>query len=186
MNMIEIESIVKQYVEVLNQRISQKWEEVDQGIFTERNISVNYSSDSESIEVKLEYGGMGAFILEYGSGSAMVTHTADTLGSYGNPAYSHYIGSETFNTDRLSKGNAFLGRDKGDTVYTPTGARYQSTGRMKGINLEKHSNPYKPQLPMHIIETEIIHWKDELGQALDKAIKESIEMSILGAFMGDI
>lgn len=183
---LELDALIRMHVEALNERISQKWSEVDQGIFTERDISVNISNDGDNVEVILQYGGMGAFIIEYGSGSAMVTHTADTLGSYGNPAYSHYIGSETFNTDRLSKGNAFLGRDKGDTVYTPTGARYQSTGRMKGINLEKHSNPYKPQLPMHIIETEIIHWKDELGQALDKAIKESIEMSILGAFMGDI
>lgn len=186
MNIAEIEYIVKQYIDVLNQRISQKWSEVDQGIFTDRNIQVNYLSDSESIEVILEYGGMGAFIIEYGSGSAMVTHTSSKLGSYGNPSYSSYIGSDAFNTDRLAKGNAFLGRAKGDTVYTPDGGTYTSTGGMKGINLEKHSNPYKPQLPMGIIETEIIHWKDELGQALDKAVRESIELSILGAFMGDI
>ena len=186
MNIEEIESIVKQHVEVLNQRISQKWAEVDQGIFTERNIFVNYLSDTDSVEVILQYSGMGAFIIEYGSGSAMVTHTSSKLGSYGNPSYPSYISSGAFNTDRLANGNAFLGRDKGDTVYTPDGGTYRSTGRMKGINLEKHHNPYTRQLPMHIIETEIIHWKDELGQALDKAIKESIEMSILGAFMGDI
>ena len=186
MNIEEIESIVKQHVEVLNQRISQKWAEVDQGIFTERNIFVNYLSDTDSVEVILQYSGMGAFIIEYGSGSAMVTNTSSNLGSYGNPSYPSYISSGAFNTDRLANGNAFLGRDKGDTVYTPYCGTYQSTGRMKGINLEKHHNPYTRQLPMHIIETEIIHWKDELGQALDKAIKESIEMSILGAFMGDI
>ena len=186
MNIEEIESIVKQHVEVLNQRISQKWAEVDQGIFTERNIFVNYLSDTDSVEIILQYSGMGAFIIEYGSGSAMVTHTSSKLGSYGNPSYPSYISSGAFNTDRLANGNAFLGRDKGDTVYTPDGGTYQSTGRMKGINLEKHHNPYTRQLPMHIIETEIIHWKDELGQALDKAIKDSIEMSILGAFMGDV
>ena len=186
MNMEEIESIVKQHVEVLNQRISQKWAEVDQGIFTERNIFVNYLSDTDSVEVILQYNGMGAFIIEYGSGSAMVTHTSSKLGSYGNPSYPSYISSGAFNTDRLANGNAFLGRNKGDTVYTPDGGTYQSTGRMKGINLEKHHNPYTRQLPMHIIETEIIHWKDELGQALDKAIKDSIEMSIIGAFMGDV
>ena len=186
MNIEEIESIVKQHVEVLNQRISQKWAEVDQGIFTERNIFVNYLSDTDSVEVILQYSGMGAFIIEYGSGSAMVTHTSSKLGSYGNPSYPSYISGGAFNTDRLANGNAFLGRDKGDTVYTPDGGTYQSTGRMKGINLEKHHNPYTRQLPMHIIETEIIHWKDELGQALDKAVKDSIEMSILGAFMGDV
>ena len=181
---LELDNLIRTHVEALNERISQKWSEVDQGIFTERDISVNISNDGDSVEVILEYRGMGAFILEYGSGSAMTVSTASRLGNFGNPALSSYKYSDAYNTARSKHGHAFVGRAKGETVYTPDGGTYQSTGRLEGKNLEQFKNPYKPQLPMHIIETEIIHWKDELGNAIRDYFGESIRNTLLEAWTG--
>ena len=181
---LELDTLIRTYVEALNERISQKWSEVDQGIFTERDISVNISNDCDSVEVVLEYRGMGAFILEYGSGSAMTVSTSSRLGNFGNPALPLYKYSDAYNPARSKHGHAFVGRAKGETVYTPDGGTYQSTGRLEGKNLEQFKNPYKPQLPMHIIETEIIHWKDELGNAIRDYFSESIRNTLLEAWTG--
>ena len=155
-------------MEELLKQIILKWAGVIQGKINARygnmsaipgNAHLNVSTPeviAGGIMVQLFTGDFKAFIAEYGSGSLL---------DKSNPYLEAYKGSDMWNKEREHEQNGFLGRQAGETVFSPDGTSYESTGKMRGMHLEwgikasKHRfkalPPYKPFEPQHVIQEEI-------------------------------
>lgn len=123
-----------------------------------------FQMNADSFNAVLSYSGWATWIEEYGSGSLMDTYS---------PYYSGY----DMNPDRKLKGNAFLGRTAGDIVYRPDGTFYISSGKTKGLNLERplgKLSPYVPQKAQHLIYTEITFWLIEIIPELRQLVRNQI------------
>ena len=189
-----IAKVLEDHLNVLSDRIKQIWAVTDEDIYTDHHITLRRFTPSKNmVRLGLDITGLGAFILEYGSGSLMVTNTSAELGEFGNPDLPEYMASSWFNNERLSHGNAILGRKKGDIVHSPTigVSPYASKGSLQGINLERplkrkksKLKPLQPKEPLFIVETEVIHWLQELEDDIDSAVSDYIEEQLSGAFRG--
>lgn len=185
-----VEKIVKDHVDVLLQRIEQQWDSVDDGTLTDRDIYIKRLRSSDNgLTLSVEFNGLGAFIIEYGSGSLMVTSLSEELGSFGNPSLSEYMASSDYNNLRYKNNNAITGRAKGEVVHSPTKgtAPYTSKGSLAGRNLEKRMTgsklePLRPFSPRHIVETEFIHWLKELESDIDEAVEDWIYQQMDSVF----
>lgn len=194
MNTIQdvVSKVVEDHLFALTERIEQRWSSSDKGVYTDHAITLRrYTPSKNMVRMGLDFEGLGAFILEYGSGSLMVTNTSAELGEMGNPDLPNYINSSWFNDARTTNGNAITGRQKNDIIHSPTlGVKeYKSSGKMYGINLEKPLNgskkePLEPQEPLHIVEEEVFYWCIELEDAVNEAVEEWLSDSIEGCFKG--
>lgn len=192
-----VAKVVEDHLFALTERIEQRWSSSDKGIYTDHAITLRrYTPSKNMVRMGLDFEGLGAFILEYGSGSLMVTNTSAELGEMGNPDLPNYVDSSWFNDARTANGNAITGRAKGETVHSPTLGEedYKSTGKLYGKNLEKplpRKNtkakplpPLEPQEPLHIVEEEVFYWCIELEDAVNEAVEEWLSDSIEGCFKG--
>lgn len=192
-----VSKVVKDHLSVLTERIQQQWSANDKGEYTAHDITLRrYTPSKNMVRLGLDFEGLGAFILEYGSGSLMVTHSSTEIGDMGNPDISDYMNSSWFNNARTANGNAITGRAKGETVHSPKqdGKDTTSSGKLYGKNLEKplpRKNPkakplppLEPQEPLHIVETEVFYWCIELEDAINEAVDEWLMNSIEGCFKG--
>lgn len=176
----------------LTERIKQRWATTDKGIYTEHTVTVSRATEiGEGVTCTLLANGMGAFILEYGSGSQMTIGNSSEIGSHGNPYVDSYLSSNEYNQKRTSRGFAILGRARGDKVYHPDGSVTTSTGSLYGYNLEKGStitkvkrplDDFNPQMPLHIIEEEMLAAIPELEELLAKTVEEAINRDLLSVF----
>lgn len=175
----------KSWTDVLNRRIESKWSELDEGIYTEHMAIANpVVLTSQGFTTSVEFTGLGAFILEFGSGSLMVTSTGDFL-SGGNEVFDSYRNSSDWNIHR--KGTAITGREKGSVYKTPSGGTMMSTGGMKGRNLEEPHGRIKalnPKSPLHIIQQEVLMWSEEVENDLESYVALKIESYLDNTFYG--
>lgn len=189
-----IAKVLEDHLDVLTDRIKQIWAVADEDIYTDHHIILRrFTPSVNMVRLGLDITGLGAFILEYGSGSFMVTNTSAELGDFGNPDLPEYMASSWYNDNRSSHGNAIMGRNQGETVHSPTMGvpDYKSKGHFKGINLEEPMKksklkPLEPKEPMFVVETEIVHWLKELDEAIDDAVSDYIETKLDNAFKGVI
>lgn len=187
-----VSKVVKDHLDVLMERIRQQWNATDKGIYTRHEVILRrYTPSKNMVRLGLDFQGLGAFILEYGSGSLMVTNTSAEIGEMGNPALPEYIGSTWYNDARAANGNAIMGRKKGDILHSPTEGveDTKSSGKLYGKNLEqpiKNSKlqPLEPQEPLHIVETEVFYWCIELEDAINDAVSEWLDDQISSCFKG--
>ena len=192
-----VSKVVEDHLFVLTERIEQQWSANDKGEYTAHDITLRrYTPSKNMVRLGLDFEGLGAFILEYGSGSLMVTHSSTEIGDLGNPDVSDYMNSSWFNNARTANGNAITGRAKGETVHSPKqdGKDTTSSGKLYGKNLEeplprknpkaKPLPPLEPQEPLHIVETEVFYWCIELEDAINEAVDEWLVNSIEGCFKG--
>lgn len=192
-----VSKVVEDHLFVLTERIEQQWSATDQGKYTAHDIMLRrYTPSKNMVRLGLDFEGLGAFILEYGSGSLMVTHSSAEIGDLGNPDVSDYMNSSWFNNARSANGNAITGRAKGETVHSPTRGEQDTTssGKLYGKNLEKplpRKNskskplpPLEPQEPLHIVEEQVFYWCIELEDAINEAVDEWLMNSIEGCFKG--
>lgn len=183
-----VSKVVEDHLFVLVERIQSQWSSVDEGIFTDHHITLRrFTPSTNMVRLGLDFKGMGAFILEYGSGSLMVTNTSSEIGDYGNPDLPDYLSSSWFNKARYFQDYAFIGRKAGDTIHAPDGSTKTSTGKRKGQNLEVKKpksklEPFNPKEAMHIIETEVMHWSKELEESIEEAVGEWIEFQFDDVF----
>lgn len=187
-----VAKVVEDHLFALTERIEQRWSSSDKGVYTDHAITLRrYTPSKNMVRMGLDFEGLGAFILEYGSGSLMVTNTSAELGEMGNPDLPNYIDSSWFNDARTANGNAITGRAKGETVHSPTLGEddYKSAGKLYGKNLEvqipkSKLKPLEPQEPLHIVEEEVFYWCIELEDAVNEAVEEWLSDSIEGCFKG--
>lgn len=162
-----LQDFVKGQVRILNDRIRMKLSvyEGDHEGFTDWHVHEPvFTATPTTIRALLTYSGLAAWIAEYGSGSEMDTN-------------SPYYHSYTMNPSRRAKGNAFLGRGKGEVVYRPDGTTYISSGQAKGRNLEMPLGklaPYIPQKAQHVIHQEIDMWVQEMVPELKQLVRKEI------------
>lgn len=179
-----VERTINAYADVLYERVRDKWKAFDKGIFTDHYTIDNELQKNGNTYIKvLEFGGVGAWNLEYGTGSRMVSSGAFPSG---NPWLSEYFGAEYWNTNRAYHSNHFLGRAKGDKIFRPDGTVDESTGKNKGKDLSKvyvDGDPlFIEQEPMMIISTETGLWVEELKEAL----KDNLASAVLKEITKDI
>lgn len=192
-----VSKVVEDHLFALTERIEQQWSATDKGEYTAHDITLRrYTPSKNMVRLGLDFEGLGAFILEYGSGSLMVTNSSTEIGDLGNPDVSDYMNSSWFNNARTANGNAITGRDKGDIIHSPErgGKDTKSSGKLYGKNLEKplpRKNPkakplppLEPQEPLHIVEEEVFYWCIELEDAINEAVDEWLMDSIEGCFKG--
>lgn len=192
-----VSKVVEDHLFALTERIEQQWSATDKDEYTAHDITLRrYTPSKNMVRLGLDFEGLGAFILEYGSGSLMVTHSSTEIGDMGNPDVSDYMNSSWFNNARTANGNAITGRAKGETVHSPKqdGKDTTSSGKLYGKNLEeplprknpkaKPLPPLEPQEPLHIVETEVFYWCIELEDAINEAVDEWLMNSIEGCFKG--
>ena len=192
-----VSKVVEDHLFALTERIEQQWSANDKGEYTAHDITLRrYTPSKNMVRLGLDFEGLGAFILEYGSGSLMVTHSSTEIGDLGNPDVADSMNSSWFNNARTANGNAITGRAKGETVHSPKqdGKDTTSSGKLYGKNLEeplprknpkaKPLPPLEPQEPLHIVETEVFYWCIELEDAINEAVDEWLMNSIEGCFKG--
>jgi len=131
----------------------------------------------ELIATEIIASGMGAWIMEFGSGSAL---------DVGNPFFSNYISSDMWNAERAKNGNEFLGRKKGDKIYRPDGTIDISSGRAEGMRLEHSFSGYEPELPRHIIRDEITFTMPLIQEDIISNVLEYISGEITASLRSDI
>ena len=151
----------------------------------EHSIAVeNLMDRGSTVMIDIVASGMAAWVEEFGSGSLIdVT----------SPYFEQYKNSKYWNPARESKGNAFLGRKAGDTVYDLNGGSYTSSGGLEGLYLERgwlhgtqYREPYTPSPPMHIIQEEIKAEMPLCRQRLQQAIARKTQETILAQLSVDI
>jgi hypothetical protein len=164
-----------QWTAVLVERIKSEWGNRSNISDWEKDIDFYVSPMVGNImRSHLSAGGLGAWIAEYGSGSLI---------DKDSPYYESYINSDNYNRLRESHNGSFTGRDIGETVYSPDGTSYQSTGRAKGLNLEsgsKFKESYIASPPMHIIEQEVINAMPEIMIDINETARSAIVTYIMG------
>jgi len=164
-----------QWTAVLVERIKSEWGNRSNISDWEKDIDFYVSPIVGNImRSHLSAGGLGAWIAEYGSGSLIDKNS---------PYYESYINSDNYNRLRESNNGSFTGRDIGETVYSPDGTSYQSTGRAKGLNLEsgsKFKESYIASPPMHIIEQEVRNAMTEIMIDINEAARSAIVTYITG------
>ena len=164
-----------QWTAVLVERIKSEWGNRSNISDWEKDIDFYVSPIVGNImRSHLSAGGLGAWIAEYGSGSLIDKNS---------PYYESYINSDNYNRLRESNNGSFTGRDIGETVYSPDGTSYQSTGRAKGLNLEsgsKFKESYIASPPMHIIEQEVINVIPEIMIDISETARSAIVTYIMG------
>lgn len=138
-------SIVRNYNSVAESRVLQEWSRYSE---PEGDSEIHSSAKelTSSVSALIWAYGQKAWILEYGSGSEMVTSTKE------NPFLAEYMRSEGFNKERFKNALAITGREQG--YYTDLdGVTHYSTGTMQGKNLEqwRSTKSYTPISPKKII-----------------------------------
>lgn len=192
-----VAKVVEDHLFVLTERIQQQWSVMDKNIYTDHSIELRRFTPSKNmVRLGLDFQGLGAFILEYGSGSLMVTNVSAEIGDMGNPDLPDYLSSTWFNDDRTANGNAIMGRAEGEIIHSPTLGvdDTKSSGKLHGKNLEKPLPrkkgkkkplpPLEPQEPLHIVETEVFYWCIELEDAIDEAVSDWLDNQISNCFKG--
>ena len=172
------EAVYKKLIEwtaVLCERIKSEWGNRSNISDWEKDIDFYVSPMVGNIlQSHLSAGGLGAWIAEYGSGSLIDKNS---------PYYENYISSENYNKLRDLNDGSFTGRDIGETVYSPDGTSYQSTGNAKGLDLEKgkmFKDRYIASPPMHIIEQEVRNALPEIMIDVQQVAKSAIVTYIMG------
>lgn len=164
-----------QWTAVLVERIKSEWGNRGNISDWEKDIDFYVSPMVGNVmRSHLSAGGLGAWIAEYGSGSLIDKNS---------PYYESYINSDNYNRLRESNNGSFTGRDIGETVYSPDGTSYQSTGRAKGLNLEsgsKFKESYIASPPMHIIEQEVRNAMPEIMIDINETARSAIVTYITG------
>lgn len=173
--MVTLEELVHEKligaIDVLNRRIELKL----QFYATNNNSKVPFTDVNihepiiqrtpQSTKALLQYSGLAAWIMEFGSGSKMDTNSI-------------YYDDYEMNPDRKEVGNAFVGRKIGEIVIRPDGTRYRSTGSMHGVNLEEFMHgkmwPLVPEPARHVISNEIMLWAQEVKKELKELIRRNI------------
>jgi hypothetical protein len=163
-----VATIVKQWCLEVAQRIEHKWG-------THNSISGNAQVDTNvTVLGKVVLGtilgkGQKVFICEFGKGSLMERSLAD------NPYLADYIDSSLWNPYRT--GVSVRGRAEG-TYVDLDGNAHESSGTMKGLNLEKDIGQYDeffaPVEPMHIMQEEIEASYDDLMIRVQEAVDDYI------------
>ena len=166
-----IEGVLAKWSEIICSRIRNRWD-TKAPQWEHSTYWFFLGATKGAIISRIVGDGIGAFLLEYGSGSKLDTS---------NPYLQDYMSSDHWNKARSSKGNAFLGRAAGEIVYTPDGGSYESEGGAKGLNLEqqlksktKDFPPYIPQEAMHIMREEVQEALHEIAEDLSTGISKAI------------
>ena len=171
----DVYKVLLQWTALICERIKSEWSGRNNISEWEKDIDFYMSPVVGNIvSSHLTAGGLGAWIAEYGSGSLM---------DKDNPYYEDYINSENFNKLRNNNDNAFTGRNADETVYSPDGTSYISSGRAKGLNLEsgsKFKEPYVPTPPMHIIKQEIENAMPEIIESVQATARMAIVTYLTG------
>ena len=196
---LAIQKIMNKYIKIALQEVKQFWSRYgklpgDEAISDRKNeaskpptIEQSFSQITENmIKNTIIATGRKAWIIEFGRGSMMETDQGE------NPWLSEYIGNSTiFNTARLSKGYAILGREEGyhDNL---DGGTFYSSGKARGRNIEQwkiHHTfkgkrngkegrlfDYAPIMPTHIIRHTLYDSGliDEMMEKMIEAISDEV------------
>lgn len=183
---------LEEWLNVLTVRVQNKWQEYDKGEYTE-----HYAETGATVTRRGKmfcaavFSGLGAYILEYGSGTEMTLSTVDEIGQFGNPDLESYLMSSGFNKMREARGYTILGRKKGDKIHRPNGSDYYSSGNYENLDLQRASTikkakhqleDYIPQQALHIIENEFIAMIPEMDEELEGLTTLAIDTIVTESF----